>query len=196
MFDLDPAANELSRLVSGVRDAQLDDPTPCSEWTVRNLLTHVHQFAAVFTSNARKEQTRPPEGLVDDWRVAIPAQLDALARAWSEEAAWRGRVSAGGVEMAAQDNAVVAVEELVVHGWDLARATGQDLRVDDARLDRVDAFLELFTEQLPAGEGPFGPAVDVPEPATRLERTLARTGRHPGWGRRTASGDRSGHRSA
>ena len=186
MFDLGPAANELSRVVSGVSDAQLGDPTPCSEWTVRDLLAHVHQFATVFTCNARKEQARPPEGLVDDWRETIPGQLDALIGAWSVESAWRGRVSAGGVELAATDNAVVAAEELVVHGWDLARATGQDLRVDDARIDLVDVFLGLFGEELSTGEGPFSPAVVVPETATRLERTLARTGRDPGWGGRPA----------
>lgn len=179
MFDLGPAAQETSRLVTGVRDDQLDDPTPCSGWTVADLLVHVHQFATVFTHNARKEQARPPDELVDDWRVAIPAQLDELARAWRAESAWQGRVSAGGIEMDARDNAVVAIEELTVHGWDLARSTNQEFDVDDARLDQVDRFFELFAEQLPAGEGPFGPQAVAPAGATRLERCVARTGRDP-----------------
>lgn len=181
MFDLGPAAEEMSRLVSGVRDDQLDYPTPCRDWTVSDLLAHVHQFATVFTHNARKEQARPPEGLVGDWRVAIPNQLDELARAWRKESAWQGRVSAGGVEMEAPDNAVVGIEELTVHGWDLARATSQVLRIGDASLDQVDRFFELFVEQIATGEGPFGPVADVPEGATRLQRTLARTGRDPSW---------------
>jgi len=85
--------------------------------TVADLLAHVHQFATVFTHNGRrKSQARPPEDLVDDWRVAIPDQLDELARAWRVDSAWRGRVSAGGVEMDAQDNAVVGIEELTMHG--------------------------------------------------------------------------------
>ena len=175
MFDLGPAVETMSGLVSGVRDDQLDQPTPCQEWTVADLLAHVHQFATVFTQNGRKEPGRPPEGLVEDWREAIPGQLDALDSAWREKSAWEGRVSAGGVEMDAPDNAVVAIEELTVHGWDLARATGQDLRIDNARLDQVDRFFELF------GEKPFGPAVDAPDGATRLERTVARTGRDPSW---------------
>ena len=106
--------------MSGVRDDQLDHPTPCPDWTVADLLAHVHQFATVYTHNARKRQARPPEDLVDDWRVAIPDQLDELARAWRVDSAWQGRVSAGGVEMDAQDNAVVGIEELTMHGWDLA----------------------------------------------------------------------------
>jgi uncharacterized protein (TIGR03086 family) len=175
MFDLTPAVEEMRRLVLGVRDAHLDQPTPCSDWSVRDLLAHVHQFAAVFTHNARKQDAAPPDHLVDEWRDAVPAQLDDLSRAWREESAWTGRVTAGGVEMDAPDNALVAIEELTVHGWDLARATGQDLRVDDERLDLVDGFFALF------GEAPFGPAVPAPDGATRLEQVVARTGRDPRW---------------
>ena len=181
MFDLGPATDELSRLVSGVRDDQLARPTPCSDWTVSDLLAHLHVFATVFTDNARKQPTRPPTELVDDWRTAIPAQLGELARAWREEEAWHGRVSAGGVEMDARDNAVVAAEELTLHGWDLARATGQRMEVDEAELDQVDRFLEVFAEALAAGKGPYGPEVEATEGAGRLERTLARTGRDPHW---------------
>lgn len=83
--------------------------------------------------------------------------------------------------MDAPDNAVVGIEELTVHGWDLALATRQDLRVDDARLDQVDLFFKLFGEQISSGEGPFGAAVSPHEGATRLERTVARTGRDPSW---------------
>ena len=181
MFDLGPATDELSRLVSGVGDDQLACPTPCTAWTVSDLLAHLHVFATVFTDNARKQPTRPPDVLVDDWRTAIPAQLGELARAWREEEAWHGRVSAGGVEMDAQDNAVVAAEELTVHAWDLATATDQPLGDVDAGLDQIDRFLELFAAPIEAGEGPYGPAVAAPEGATRLERTIAATGRDPRW---------------
>ena len=180
MFDLDPATREMSRLVSGVSDDQLGGPTPCPDWTVADLLAHIHQFATVFTQNAGKEPVRPPDGLVDDWRRAIPQQLAGLAKAWREESAWQGRVAAGGVEMDAADNAVVAIEELTVHGWDLARATGQTAQVPQASLDQVDRFLELFGGQ-PEGEGPFGPTASAPEGADRLARTVAQTGRDPAW---------------
>lgn len=181
MFDLGPAADRMARLVAGVRDDQLGDRTPCQEWTVADLLAHVHQFATVFTQNARKEQVRPPQDLVPAWRVLIPGQLDELARAWHEESAWQGQVSAGGVEMAASDNAVVGIEELTIHGWDLARATGQPFQVDDQSLDVVDRFFELFAGQGADGDGPFGPQAVAPDGATRLERTIARTGRDPLW---------------
>lgn len=175
MFDLGSSATEMSRVVSGVRADQLAHPTPCSDWTVADLLAHVHQFSTVFTDNARKAPSQPPDSLVDDWRESIPRQLDDLVTAWRIESAWEGRASAGGVDMAAADNAVVAIEELTTHGWDLARATGQDFLADDTVLDHVDVFFDLF------GAAPFGAAVPEPRDATRLQRTLARTGRDPHW---------------
>lgn len=181
MFDLGPASADMSRLVSGVQDDHLEQSTPCADWTVAELLSHVHQFTSVFTSNARKQQPSPPDGLVDDWRVAIPEQLDELARAWREQSAWQGRVAAGGIEMEAADNAVVGIEELTVHGWDLARATGQQLDVDDASLDQVDRFFDLFAGPEASGDGPFAPRVAAPAEATRFDRIIARTGRDPSW---------------
>lgn len=175
MIDLEPAAAELTRLIGRVGDDELGHPTPCREWDVAGLLAHIHQFAYVFTMNARKAPIRPPNGLVADWSAAIPAQLDELARAWRNESAWQGRVSAGGIEMDAAHNGVVAIEELTVHGWDLARAIGQPLDVDDEGLDQVERFFELF------GAEPFGPPVPVTPAATRLARTIARTGRDPRW---------------
>lgn len=175
MFDLEPGTTEMTRLVSAVQDDQLGLPTPCTEWTVHDLLVHIHQFTSVFTTNAAKLPPNPPTALADGWRVEIPRALHDLAGAWRDEPAWQGTVAAGGVEMDAADNAVVAMEELTVHGWDLARATGQDVTIDDALLDAVDSFFELF------GGAPFGPAVEVPAGVTRLERAIARTGRDPDW---------------
>lgn len=180
MFDLGPAARDLSRLVAGVSDDHLGRATPCAEWTVADLLAHIHQFSAVFTDNASKQPIDPPDGLPAEWRRVIPEQLAGLAEAWRDESAWQGRVSAGGVEMSGADNAVVAIEEMTVHAWDLARATDQQVSVDDARLDEVDTFFTLFGEA-DGGEGPFGSHVAAPEGADRWQQTLARTGRDPHW---------------
>ncbi len=175
IFALGQATTTLSRLVSAVRDDQLELPTPCSEWTVADLLAHIHQFASVFTTNAAKQPPNPPETLVADWRTAIPRALDELAAAWQDESAWQGTVSAGGVEMDAADNAVVAAEELSLHAWDLARATGQELDLDDASLDRVDTFFDRF------GSSAWGEQAEAPTDATRAERAVARAGRDPRW---------------
>ena len=181
MFDLAPAAAEMTRLVEQVRDDQLGDPTPDDGWQVSHLLTHVHEFATVFTLNARKAPVELAEGLPDDWRTVIPAQLDALGRAWQDPSAWEGRVSAGGVEMSAPENALVAVEELVLHGWDLARSTGGDLHVRSEDLAKVEEFQALFAAAIASGQGPYGPAVEVGPDAARLDRVLGVAGRDHRW---------------
>jgi uncharacterized protein (TIGR03086 family) len=181
MFDLGPAAQEMRRVLVGVREDQLGDRTPCEDWTVADLLAHVHQFTTVFTNNARKLPKDMPHDLPDDWSSRLPQQVDDLAEAWRDDAAWTGRVSAGGVDMDAEDNAVVALEELVLHGWDLARATGQDFHASEISLDHVDRFFEVFAEPIASGNGPHGPSLAAPEDADRLDRTLARAGRDPGW---------------
>lgn len=178
MFDLGPAAEEMTRVVGGVADDQLGLRTPCAEWTVGDLLAHINQFAVVFTSNARKEPVEPPSTLPHEWREAIPHHLAEMALAWRDESAWQGRVSAGGVEMDAPDNAVVAIEELTIHAWDLGTATGQEMQTTAGALDQIDRFFELFGDA-GSGEGPFGPAAQVPTGGSRWERTLARTGRDP-----------------
>ena len=181
MFDLGPASHDLARLVRGVRDDQLDAPTPCAEWSLAGLLAHVHQFATVFTANARKQPAAPVDGLPADWRSDLPLRLDELARAWRDPAAWQGRVSAGGVEMTGEENAVVAIEELVVHGWDVARASGQDFDPAAGSLDHVERFLDVFAEPLASGKGPYGPPVTAAADACRVQRYLAAAGRDPAW---------------
>lgn len=182
MFDLGPAADGLARIVDGVRDDQLDAPTPCSEWTLGGLLAHVHQFATVFIANASKSPAAPVDNLPEDWRHVIPDRLEDLAQAWRDPLAWEGRVSAGGVEMSGEENAVVAIEELVVHGWDVARASGQDFWVPEQSLDDVERFLDIFAGPLASGQGPYGRAVAVGSDASRLDRYLGAAGRDPRWG--------------
>ena len=155
MFDLGPAAADLSRLIGGVRDDQLDGPTPCTQWRLADLLAHIHQFATVFTANAAKAPPAPVDGLPDDWRHVIPGRLDELSSAWRDPAAWEGRVSAGGVEMSGEENAVVAIEELVVHGWDVARASGQAFEPAEESLARVESFLDIFAAPLASGARPL-----------------------------------------
>lgn len=181
MFDLAPPAQEMKRLLAGVSDDQLTQPTPCTDWTVADLLAHVNQFATVFTLNASKRPVEMPHDLPDDWRTALPQRIDELVEAWRDEAAWSGRVSAGGVEMDAEDNAVVAAEELVVHGFDLAKASGQEVAIEDSSLDLIDRFLVVFAAPIASGQGPYGPAVTAPGDASRVERTIAQTGRDPHW---------------
>ncbi|HEX2074376.1 MAG TPA: TIGR03086 family metal-binding protein, partial [Geodermatophilus sp.] len=126
--------------------------------------------------------TADAEHLPADWRTRLPAQLDALVTAWRDPAAWEGMTEAGGVRMPAGAIGLVALNEVLVHGWDLAVATGQGYRADPASAEACLQFAAGVAADAPEGrEGLFGPPVPVPDDAPVLHRLLGLTGRDPGW---------------
>jgi uncharacterized protein (TIGR03086 family) len=180
--DLHPAVRRMSRLVEAVPDDALGRPTPCEAYTVGDLVEHIGGFAVAFRAAAIKEPIdRAGAGdasrLDPDWRTQIPAGLEALADAWDDPEAWGGMTAAGGVDLPGDIAGLIALDELLVHGWDLAVATGQDPSYDGPGLDTVHDLLGGFD----AVDGIFGPRVDVPEDAPLLDRTLGLTGRNPAW---------------
>lgn len=187
-LDLGPQTAEVARVVAGVRDEQLGDPTPCEGMPVAGLLDHLVGLTLAFRFAAEKTAfeggpSADAAALPADWRTRLPAQLEALAAAWREPAAWEGEVEVAGVRMPAPAMATVALDEVLVHGWDLAVATGQGYRPDDAA---VQACLEFVGDRSdPSGEpaGLFGPPVPVPDDAPAFDRLLGRTGRDPRWRR-------------
>jgi uncharacterized protein (TIGR03086 family) len=189
-LDFTPAARQMASVVAGVRDEQVDQPTPCSSYSVGDLLDHIGRLVVAFTRAARKdlgEVGTPPLGdatkLGDDWRTRIPADLEALAAAWSDSEAWSGMTRAGGIDMPAEICGAVLADELLVHGWDLAKATGQDYDCDDATADVALAFYAMFPggDDAEARGEAFGPAIDVPASASKLDRVVGLSGRNPGW---------------
>jgi len=189
MFDLTASADRAAALVAGVFDAQLEDPTPCPGMRVRELVAHLHGLAIAFGDAAAKVDgptTRTPPDpaasvLAPDWREAAPAALAALGRAWQDPAAWEGMTAAGGVEMPGQVTAMVALDELVLHGWDLAVATGQGYAPDAAALDVAEQFCAEIGEDPAERAGLFGPRVPVAEGSVQLDRVLGLSGRDPYW---------------
>jgi uncharacterized protein (TIGR03086 family) len=183
-IDLHPAAERLARLVAALPDDTLDRPTPCAAYTVAALLDHVAQGLVAFHHAALKDPLPGgPSGnadhLVADWRTRIPHDARTLADAWDDPAAWTGRTAAGDVELPGDVAGVVALDELVIHGWDLARATDQPADYDGPGLDAV---LALVTEFRARGiERLFGSEVPVPDGAPLFDRILGLTGRNPGW---------------
>ncbi|MET9287501.1 TIGR03086 family metal-binding protein [Nocardia beijingensis] len=189
-FDFEPAAAALATVVGGITDDQLAAATPCADTTVRDLLAHVVDLTEAFRQAATKEAVggsvppAPPaeRALPEDWRERIPAQLDALVAAWREPAAWDGVTEAGGVSEPAPVMARIGLDEVVVHGWDLAKATGQPFSCaagDAATL--LDMLRDTPAEGVP---GLFGPVLPVAADATALERVLALTGRRADWSAR------------
>ncbi|MDQ1485423.1 MAG: hypothetical protein QOJ62_1116 [Actinomycetota bacterium] len=190
MFDLEPVTHVLTQLLGGVRDDQLTAPTPCAKSTLGDLIDHVDGFSMSFAAAAAKT---PPEGgnrapsadasrLGPDWRVRIPTRLSALASAWRDHGAWESMTQAGGVDLPSEVAGVIALDEVIVHGWDIAVASGQTYSCEPQLLQAAYGFVQATVAEHPDGSpGLFGPPVPVPDDAPLLERLIGLTGRDPAW---------------
>ncbi|MFI0350734.1 TIGR03086 family metal-binding protein [Actinomadura sp. 9N407] len=189
MIDLTPAARRTAALIAAVPDDLLDAPTPCEKMSLTELIFHVDGLSQAFTWAAEKSpeiESGPPPSvqnadLGDDWRERIPRRLEALAQAWRDPAAWEGMTKAGGVDLPGEVAGLVALDEVLVHGWDIARALDRPYSVSGEEAEACLEFVSQTPEDPEPGNGLFGPAVPVPAGAPALDRLIGRTGRDPFW---------------
>jgi uncharacterized protein (TIGR03086 family) len=186
-IDFTPATSTLRDLVAAVTDEQLTEPTPCEKYTVGDLVEHIGGLAIAFAGAARKQPTPGSEQggsgdasrLEPGWRERIDRDLADLAEAWRDPGAYDGETAAGGVSMPGPIAASVALNEVVVHGWDLATAIGHPFEVRDEDVAACMAFAEPFSTPETADQrgDAFGPVVPVPADASALTRLLGMMGR-------------------
>jgi len=171
-------------LVAGTRDDQLDLPTPDDEWDVRALLNHVvagNWWAAELAAGRTIEQVG--DRLDGDVLGAAPleawdASADAAATAFEAPGALTAPCAVSYGPVPGEVYAGHRFLDVLLHGWDLARATGQSTRLDPAL---VDAALEVLTPQWEPmrASGAFRTDVPVPEDGDPQARLLAMVGRRP-----------------
>jgi uncharacterized protein (TIGR03086 family) len=178
------AADAAARTVGNVRTDQFSDSTPCTEWDVRTLLNHLILWTS-YSAERRAHGESVSEELMakdfaaePDFAAAYRAQLDRALAAWADPAAWERDLNVMGSATPAADVAALLIAEMVLHGWDLAVATGQSYTVSDkaatAALAAVEANAELFRQY----KG-FAEPVPVPAGAPAVDRVLALSGRDP-----------------
>jgi uncharacterized protein (TIGR03086 family) len=186
MIDLRPATDRMTSLLAEVSEDQFDRPTPCPDASVGDLVDHVGALTKGFIAVARKnvDGTEAPvrpdvANLEVGWQDRIARDLATLAKAWRDPAAWEGMTSAAGVALPGHVAGLVALDELVVHGWDIAVAIAQPY---DPAVGEVEAAISFVAEfDAPRDGNLFGPVVPVPDEASALDRLLGLTGRDPSW---------------
>ncbi|WP_327326720.1 TIGR03086 family metal-binding protein [Streptomyces sp. NBC_01210] len=183
---LTECAAEAARIARGVSADQLSAPTPCKEWDVRGLVNHLVLYSSHGLEH-RALRKQLPEELTGrdftteaDWAEQYAAQLDRATAAWSDPAVWEGEVDLGFAAMPAPEIASLITKELAVHGWDLARATGQDHRISEAAAALILTVVDEHAEVYRQYDG-FADPVPQPDEAPAFERALADSGRDPRW---------------
>ena len=90
---------------------------------------------------------------------------------------------AGGIDLPGEIAGLVALDEVVIHGWDVARATGQPFDPNPAVLEAVHGFVAQFSGpgQEESRAGLFGPEVPVAADRPLLDRVIGMAGRDPDW---------------
>ena len=174
------AAAQTESVIAAVRPEQESLPTPCSDWDVRTLLSHLVggvTRVALVGEGADALSLPPFAGDGDDWAASFRAAAKRVEAAWAEDAKldalftvpWGtvpGRVALAGY-----------VRELLAHGWDLATATGQPAELDQ---ELATFALEVSRRSLPAdGRAgiPFGPVRPAPPGAGGYAQLAAWLGR-------------------
>jgi uncharacterized protein (TIGR03086 family) len=179
---LEKSANATAAVARGVRPEQFDSPTPCAEWNVEQLMNHLIGSLEYFKArgeghDAGPVQSAPPTSY-DQTVQALQSAATATAAAWQRPGALEQTIDTGNGKMPGAALATMALSEMLTHGWDLAKATGQKMPADDVEVDGILAQMKQ-TLKPEARQPSFGPEAEAPAGAPPIDRLAAFLGRHP-----------------
>ncbi|MGI8310558.1 TIGR03086 family metal-binding protein [Saccharopolyspora hattusasensis] len=181
---LNRALNAVGHLVSSIREAQWSDPTPCTDWTVKDLVNHLVDVNLAVASSLKRQP--PPEPGTDHLNgapvnayvrsgAAVQAAFD---RPGVLEHTYQGPFG----EATGAALLHVRLADLLTHGWDLAQATEPPASLPEDLVEQALAFVRReFTT--PARTGRFEHAQAVSEDAPVIDRLAAFLGRPVNWGK-------------
>lgn len=169
------------RVISGVTEDQLDNPTPCTQWDVRALLSHALGVVSGIGSAVRGD-TPAPDGAVFALAVNPAAQFRSIAD--GTLAAWTGadfarEMNIGAGPMPASAALSINLLDTATHAWDIARATGQAEELPEALALLVLTICQGLVTDESRGFAGFDPAVVVPADASSTTKLVAFLGRKP-----------------
>jgi uncharacterized protein (TIGR03086 family) len=180
---LEGAFDSTGRIVAGIGPAQLSAPTPCKEWDVGTVLAHATGVISRFRWTALRQSAPTEAGtdhLADDFVGAYRTAAESTLAAWCRPQALEGMCRLPiGMELPALAAAGINTVDALVHGWDLATATGQDPTLDPALATAALEFCRSAITDDIRGRGAFGAIVPVSDEASPTDRLVAFLGRQP-----------------
>ncbi|MCX5583680.1 TIGR03086 family metal-binding protein [Streptomyces erythrochromogenes] len=181
------AHDYLLTAVRGVPAEAWADPTPCTEWTVRQVLNHARldqQALVMQITGAAPESDpfEPEDATAGDPVAELAAVLEATAAAWESRRDDESVPTPMG-PMPADVGTAAAALDAGIHAWDIARATGQDLPLTEEMAEALEDIAARIVDFVRDSFGKYAPPLVLPEGASRAEKLLAFTGRDPRWSR-------------
>ncbi len=178
---LEQSYEQTAKMVAGLSPAELDAPSPCAGWDVRATLNHLLGATWMFTLVNQGQAADEDAGDVigDDANLAVSAAAKENLASWRQPGAFEGERSYSFGTFPATGAAMLNLEEVVVHNWDIAKATGQELVIDAT----VGQMIYDWGVSIPLDDfrdhGAFGPEVAVPASASVVDRLVGLLGRQP-----------------
>ena len=167
------ATKRAHSVLAAVKPGQLTRSTPCSDWNVQQLMDHFVDAAAHVTSVLSEKPQQAPQGknTVERFDHSVASLLKEARRPGMLKKKVKGPMG----EMTGSAMVVMFLSDMVVHSWDLAKATGQNTRIDSKLAEAAHAFYQGLP---PTGiPGFFDPRHEVPASASPQKKVLALTGR-------------------
>ena len=177
------AAGTIAGALDHATPAQLAAPSPCTEWTRRDVLNHMIGASGMFAACARGEsQPFPDWSVMPDWVGDDPAasyrrSAAALIAAYSAPGVLGGEVTMPWGAMPAAFALNVITADHVTHSWDLARTAGLPIVIDDDAAGAALATMQVAVSAEFRAAGFYGPEQTAPEDAATMDRLAAFTGR-------------------
>ena len=176
------AAAAFSATVDAVDPAAWDNPAPPEGWVARDVVRHLVEWFPAFLVSSVGIELPPGPSVDDDPAGAWKAQADAVQALLDDPAVAEqvhefphmGSMPLGAVVQQ------IYVGDVFMHRWDLGRATGQDVVLDEATCAGMLAGMEPMDEAL-RSSGHYGPRVAVPDDAPAQDRLMGFIGRDPNW---------------
>jgi uncharacterized protein (TIGR03086 family) len=180
---LEQAIESTRAVLAGVRPDQLGADTPCASWTVGALINHVvggQFYFATLAAGSAPTGDAPPDFAAGDFVAAFDQGSAAAVSAFGADGVMETTMHLPFGDMPGSAFVGLAATDTFVHGWDLARATGQSSDLDPALAAALLAGIRpAISDEIRGADGqaPFGPAQPAPEGASGADQLAAFLGR-------------------
>ncbi|HEX8972413.1 TIGR03086 family metal-binding protein [Oryzihumus sp.] len=179
--DLAQSIEATGKVLSQLHAKQLGLSTPCEDWSVAQVRDHLLRmlvtFGEAFGASLEEPQDGGPNGstdTVETYKAASARLLEAASAASPDR-----MVTIPFGTVPAEVATKIATVEALVHGWDVAKATGQHYVCNPAVAERAREVSAALLAQVPAGRSPFAPPVTVEDSAPAIDRLVGLLGRQP-----------------